>query len=82
MPCILIAQHSDLSVARYTITLSNAKKIVLFRLPSINPSKKGKNDVLGWSYYAMEAECPHAGGPMNGAHVEIEDSSYIASCPW
>ncbi|KAI6794035.1 hypothetical protein KC363_g5442 [Hortaea werneckii] len=30
----------------------------------------------------MEQECPHAGGPMSDAQIDIEDSSYIASCPW
>ncbi|KAI0530339.1 hypothetical protein GGR58DRAFT_524727 [Xylaria digitata] len=83
MSTIDIGFANDLSHSRYAITLSNGKRLVLFRLPRISqsdtPAVPGCND---WIYYAMEAECPHAGGPMADAHVDIEDSSYVASCPW
>ncbi|KAA8646038.1 hypothetical protein EYZ11_008571 [Aspergillus tanneri] len=72
--------------SRYVIHLSDGKRLVLFRLPSIEPSSgksKGANETDdGWLYYAMEAECPHAGGPMQDSQVDIEDSAYIVSCPW
>lgn len=71
---------------RYTITLPSGKRLVLFRLPRIeSPAAKieAANETDdGWIYYCMEAECPHAGGPMTTATIDIEDSSYIASCPW
>ncbi|PLN86471.1 Rieske [2Fe-2S] domain protein [Aspergillus taichungensis] len=77
---------SNFTQARYVIHLSTGKRIVLFRLPAIEPSKdksKADNETDdGWSYYAMEAECPHAGGPMQDSQVDIEDSGYIVSCPW
>lgn len=74
----------DFTHARYVVELSNGKRLVLFRLPLIEssrpPSTATTND--GWTYYAMEAECPHKKGPMAEAYVDIEDSSYVASCPW
>ncbi|KKZ61089.1 hypothetical protein EMCG_04285 [[Emmonsia] crescens] len=77
---------SDFTQARYVIHLSDGKRLVLFRLPSIEPSSRSiprANETPdGWSYYAMEAECPHAGGPMAESHVDIEDSAYVVSCPW
>lgn len=73
---------SEFTQARYVITLSTGKRLVLFRLPSIDPSSTKPNETGGWSHYAMEAECPHAGGPMADSHVDIEDSAYIVSCPW
>lgn len=73
---------SEFTQARYVITLSTGKRLVLFRLPSIDPSSSKPNETGGWSHYAMEAECPHAGGPMADSHVDIEDSAYIVSCPW
>ncbi|KAI1131446.1 hypothetical protein F5Y10DRAFT_233671 [Nemania abortiva] len=83
MSTIDIGPVQDLTHSRYTIVLSNGKRLVLFRLPRISqqdaPASLGDHD---WVYYAMEAECPHAGGPMSDAHIDIEDSSYIASCPW
>lgn len=80
---IALGRHKDLSNARYSISLSTGKRLVLFRLPTLASSiEKVSNNVDGWTYYAMEAECPHAGGPMGEAQVDIEDSSYIASCPW
>ncbi|KAI1101624.1 DUF455-domain-containing protein [Jackrogersella minutella] len=86
MSAIDIGRLADLQHTRHTITLSNGKRLVLFRLPRINksdavalPAPDGPDS---WIYYAMEAECPHAGGPMTDAHIDIEDSSYIASCPW
>ncbi|KAI1412796.1 DUF455-domain-containing protein [Hypoxylon sp. FL1857] len=76
----------DLQNTRHSVTLSNGKRLVLFRLPKIDRSDAVALPISGspdaWSYYAMEAECPHAGGPMAEAHIDIEDSSYIASCPW
>lgn len=76
----------DLKSARHVIHLSDDKRLVLFRLPSIEPAKsktKAANETEnGWSFYAMEAECPHAGGPMEDSQVDIEDSAYIVSCPW
>ncbi|QSS56142.1 Rieske domain-containing protein [Histoplasma capsulatum var. duboisii H88] len=76
----------DFAQARYVIHLSDGKRLVLFRLPSIEPSSTSvprTNETQdGWSYYAMEAECPHAGGPMEESHVDIEDSAYVVSCPW
>ncbi|KAL4807442.1 hypothetical protein BDV18DRAFT_135375 [Aspergillus unguis] len=86
MPNLVVGSLADLTHTRYVIHLSDGKRLVLFRLPTIEGSggrAKAKNDSNdGWSYYAMEAECPHAGGPMQDAHVDIEDSAYIASCPW
>ncbi|PYH99805.1 DUF455 domain protein [Aspergillus ellipticus CBS 707.79] len=78
---------SSLTQARYVIHLSDGKRLVLFRLPTIEPNAKdsqtlARNDSNGWSYYVMEAECPHAGGPMQDSSVDIEDSAYIVSCPW
>ncbi|KAJ5689588.1 hypothetical protein N7462_003980 [Penicillium macrosclerotiorum] len=73
---------TDFTQTRYVIHLSSGKRLVLFRLPSIDPSSARPNESQGWSYYAMEAECPHAGGPMADAQVDIEDSAYIVSCPW
>ncbi|KAI0005766.1 hypothetical protein F4779DRAFT_35548 [Xylariaceae sp. FL0662B] len=81
-----IGRLADLTHSRHSISLSNGKRLVLFRLPRIDPSaavaapKPDSPD--GWTYYAMEAECPHAGGPMANAQIDMEDSSYIASCPW
>ncbi|CEL08696.1 Putative Rieske [2Fe-2S] domain protein [Aspergillus calidoustus] len=85
MPNLSLGPLSDLTHTRYVIHLSDGKRLVLFRLPSIETpqGRKTKNDSSdGWSYYAMEAECPHAGGPMEDAQVDIEDSAYIVSCPW
>ncbi|KAI0165273.1 DUF455-domain-containing protein [Hypoxylon sp. FL1284] len=80
MSDIDVGRLQDLRHARHSVTLSNGKHLVLFRLPSIDrPLQEG---LEAWTYYAMEAECPHAGGPMADAHIDIEDSSYIASCPW
>ncbi|KAI2467320.1 DUF455-domain-containing protein [Annulohypoxylon bovei var. microspora] len=86
MSVVDIGHIADLKHARHSVTLSNGKRLVLFRLPKISqsnavalPSAKSPSS---WTYYAMEAECPHAGGPMAEAHIDIEDSSYIASCPW
>ncbi|EPS34326.1 hypothetical protein POX_a00702 [Penicillium oxalicum] len=73
---------SDFTQARYVIHLSTGKRLVLFRLAAIDPSCSKPNETAGWSYYAMEAECPHAGGPMADSQVDIEDSAYIVSCPW
>ena len=88
MSTIHVGSISDLTHSRYTVSLSNGKRLVLFRLPTIRP-RDGAPDLgensqhgQGWTYYAMEAECPHAGGPMADAQIDIEDSSYIASCPW
>ncbi|KAI0404743.1 hypothetical protein F4802DRAFT_218597 [Xylaria palmicola] len=83
MATIDIGSVEGLTHSRYSIRLSNGNRIVLFRLPRI--SQPETLAVLGshdWIYYAMEAECPHAGGPMADAHIDIEDSSYVASCPW
>ncbi|KAI8951246.1 hypothetical protein F4801DRAFT_589797 [Xylaria longipes] len=83
MSTIDIGPAEDLTHSRYAIRLSNGKRLILFRLPPI--SQPGTSAGLGshdWVYYAMEAECPHAGGPMADAHIDIEDSSYVASCPW
>jgi len=83
MSTINIGNIEDLTHTRYIVSLSNGKRLILFRLPRIKTSyvstALGGND---WDYYAMEAECPHAGGPMADAHIDIEDSSYVASCPW
>ncbi|KAI1160616.1 hypothetical protein F5B18DRAFT_500536 [Nemania serpens] len=83
MSTIDIGLAEGLTHSRYAITLSDGKRLVLFRLPRISqpntPAAPGTHD---WIYYAMEAECPHAGGPMADAHIDIEDSSYVASCPW
>ncbi|KAK9423629.1 hypothetical protein SUNI508_04110 [Seiridium unicorne] len=85
MSAINLGLLADFTHTRYTVLLSNGKRLVLFRLPRIEGSKSARaanESEDGWMYYAMEAECPHAGGPMTEAHVDIEDSSYIASCPW
>lgn len=78
-----LGSTQDLTNSRYALTLSNHKRLILFRLPQIGqsdtPAGLGCRD---WIYYAMEAECPHAGGPMADAQIDIEDSSYVASCPW
>ncbi|RWA03543.1 hypothetical protein EKO27_g11563 [Xylaria grammica] len=83
MSTIDIGLTEDLTHSRYAITLSNGRRLILFRLPRISqsdtPAVLGRGD---WIYYAMEAECPHAGGPMADARIDIEDSSYVASCPW
>ncbi|KAI1433803.1 hypothetical protein GGR50DRAFT_666504 [Xylaria sp. CBS 124048] len=68
--------------SRYAVVLSNGKRLVVFRLPRIRQRGPSAVDSNDWTYYAMEAECPHAGGPMADAHIDIEDSSYVASCPW
>ncbi|KAL4781271.1 hypothetical protein BJX76DRAFT_21299 [Aspergillus varians] len=85
MSNLSLGSLSDLTHTRYVIHLSDGKRLVLFRLPSIDAggrSRASNESSDGWSYYAMEAECPHAGGPMQDAQVDIEDSAYIASCPW
>ncbi|KAI0394412.1 beta-1,4-xylosidase [Xylariaceae sp. FL0594] len=83
MSSINIGKIEDLTHTRYTVSLSNGKRLVLFRLPRIRTTdvsfSAGEDE---WDYYAMEAQCPHAGGPMADAHIDIEDSSYVASCPW
>ncbi|KAJ5966265.1 hypothetical protein N7481_012979 [Penicillium waksmanii] len=73
---------SDFTQARYVIHLSTGKRLVLFRLPAIDPACSKPNEAQGWSYFSMEAECPHAGGPMADSSVDIEDSAYVVSCPW
>ncbi|KAH9905860.1 DUF455-domain-containing protein [Xylariomycetidae sp. FL2044] len=79
---------TELSNSRYSITLSDGKRLVLFRLPKIQQHPEGRaipeppSPGDAWVYYAMEAECPHAGGPMAEAQIDIEDSAYVASCPW
>ncbi|KAJ5145938.1 uncharacterized protein N7515_000502 [Penicillium bovifimosum] len=74
---------SDFIQARYVVRLTTGKKVVLFRLPTIDKTSLKANETNdGWSYYAMEAECPHAGGPMADSSVDIEDSAYVVSCPW
>ncbi|KAJ2984886.1 hypothetical protein NUW58_g5825 [Xylaria curta] len=83
MSTIDIGPAGDLAHSRYAITLSNGKRLILFRLPRISqPDTPTVFENDDWIYYAMEAECPHAGGPMADAHIDIEDSSYVASCPW
>ncbi|KAH8699229.1 hypothetical protein BGW36DRAFT_396780 [Talaromyces proteolyticus] len=83
MTVISLGLLSNFTQARYVIHLSNGKRLVLFRLLTIDKSQQKANESLdGWSYYAMEAECPHAGGPMAESNVDIEDSSYVVSCPW
>lgn len=85
MATINLGPLADLTHTRYAVHLSNGRRLVLFRLPRIEGSTaaRGANETEdGWTYYAMEAECPHAGGPMTEAHIDIEDSSYVASCPW
>ncbi|RHZ44841.1 Rieske [2Fe-2S] domain protein [Aspergillus thermomutatus] len=86
MKAIQLGQLADFKQSRYVISLSDGKRLVLFRLPTIESSKDSSpaaNETEdGWCYYAMEAECPHAGGPMEDSHVDIEDSAYVASCPW
>jgi uncharacterized ferritin-like protein (DUF455 family)/nitrite reductase/ring-hydroxylating ferredoxin subunit len=80
---IKLGELSDLVKTRYVVHLSDGKRLVLFRLPSIDPShQKSHESSDGWSYYAMEAECPHAGGPMEESSLDIEDSAYLVSCPW
>lgn len=86
MAAVRLATVTSLTHTRYTITLSTGKQLVLFRLPriestSIRVASSNEADD-GWAYFCMEAECPHAGGPMKNASIDIEDSSYIASCPW
>ncbi|KAI1485525.1 hypothetical protein F5X96DRAFT_659626 [Biscogniauxia mediterranea] len=83
MSTITLGELAGLTSSRYSISLSNGKQLVLFRLPRINQQDApALYDDEAWVYYAMEAECPHAGGPMTDAHIDIEDSSYVASCPW
>ncbi|KAI0487054.1 hypothetical protein F4859DRAFT_510836 [Xylaria cf. heliscus] len=83
MSTVDIGPAEDLTHSRYAIRLSNGKRLILFRLPRINqPDASAGLGSHDWIYYAMEAECPHAGGPMADAHIDIEDSSYVASCPW
>lgn len=85
MPSMIpLGRHAELSQARYALKLSTGKRLVLFRLPTLpSPNTSStENSIGGWTYYAMEQECPHAGGPMSDAQVDIEDSSYVASCPW
>ncbi|KAK6428763.1 hypothetical protein LTR95_015091 [Oleoguttula sp. CCFEE 5521] len=81
-----LGAHASLSYTRYIITLSTGFQIILFRLPTLNStvlSEAGtRNSISGWTYYAMESVCPHAGGPMADSHVDLEDSGYVASCPW
>lgn len=77
--CALLSHFTQ---SRYVIHLSTGKRLVLFRLPTIDPSNSKPNEANGWSYYAMEAECPHAGGPMADSNIDIEDSAYVVSCPW
>ncbi|KAI9372370.1 hypothetical protein BJX61DRAFT_452437 [Aspergillus egyptiacus] len=85
MTILSLGSLADLTHTRYVIHLSDGKRLVLFRLPTIDSAgrpKSANESSDGWSYYAMEAECPHAGGPMEDAQVDIEDSAYIVSCPW
>jgi uncharacterized ferritin-like protein (DUF455 family)/nitrite reductase/ring-hydroxylating ferredoxin subunit len=80
---ISLGTLSLLTQTRYVVHLSDGKRLVLFRLPAIDTSTRKANETYnGWSYYAMEAECPHAGGPMAESSVDIEDSAYVVSCPW
>ncbi|KAB8068861.1 hypothetical protein BDV29DRAFT_62324 [Aspergillus leporis] len=86
MAIVRLGRLFEITQARYVIHLSDKKRLVLFRLPVIEPSKQGDRAANetddGWTYYAMEAECPHAGGPMQDSQIDIEDSAYVASCPW
>lgn len=91
MSTIDLGPAAALDHSRYAVTLSSGKRLVVFRLPRISlgpsdPALPAVSDQAAqadaWSYYAMEAECPHAGGPMTEAHIDIEDSAYVASCPW
>jgi uncharacterized ferritin-like protein (DUF455 family) len=86
MSMISLGPLNTLAYSRYTVQLSNSKRVVLFRLPSIGPvpakDLPPNASPDGWIYYAMEAECPHAGGPLATAPMDIEDSSYIVTCPW
>lgn len=86
MAPIDLGQVERFTQTRYTITFATGKRLVLFRLPRIEgkarrdkPLNETEN---GWAYFCMEAECPHAGGPMSDASIDIEDSAYVASCPW
>ncbi|GAB7357396.1 hypothetical protein MBLNU459_g8332t2 [Dothideomycetes sp. NU459] len=86
MAPIQLGPVTSFKQSRYTITLGSGKRLVLFRLPRIESTSTcvaltNETDD-GWAYYCMEAECPHAGGPMTKASIDIEDSSYVASCPW
>ena len=86
MAALHLGPVSFFTQTRYTITLPSSKRLVLFRLPCIDnnltkPTSLNETED-GWAYYCMEAECPHSGGPMANAAIDIEDSSYIASCPW
>ncbi|KAI1322327.1 hypothetical protein F5Y16DRAFT_42142 [Xylariaceae sp. FL0255] len=80
MSTIDLGTVRDLTHSRYSISLSNGKRIILFRLPRIRNSNRISHKE--WDFYAMGAECPHAGGPMAESKIDIEDSSYITSCPW
>ncbi|OKL56078.1 hypothetical protein UA08_08759 [Talaromyces atroroseus] len=81
---IKLGSLSELANSRHVVHISDGKRLVLFRLPSIQSShpKKSNESPDGWTYYAMEAECPHAGGPMAESSVDIEDTAYVVSCPW
>lgn len=69
---------------RYTISLSNSKQLVLFKLVKIDDRKCESNSDGLYEYFCMNQECPHAGGPMEDSSIEydIEDDAWIASCPW
>lgn len=89
MANVKLGPLNSFTQSHYIIELSTSKRIVLFRLPSIDgpstgtPKARSVNETDdGWTYYAMEADCPHAGGPMEVAAVDIEDSSYVVTCPW
>ncbi|ORY83171.1 hypothetical protein BCR37DRAFT_297849 [Protomyces lactucae-debilis] len=74
------------SSTRHCITLSDDSTLVLFRLPAL-ASNQHKQHIARHDdveYYLMQEECPHAGGPMSDATIELDDveDTYMASCPW
>lgn len=75
------------SASRWTITLSTAKQLVLFRLSHLSKRSEtalSNNSDGEYDYFCMNQECPHAGGPMEDSTLEydVEDDVWIASCPW
>lgn len=89
-PAIQLGHLSDFSKNdRYLLTLRSLsssapteRQVVLFRL-----ARQGSDH-----FYAIESECPHAGGPMKDAELafgdqatgDIEDihDDIVAVCPW
>lgn len=83
------ALHSLQESSRFTIHLSTGLVLVLFKLSHLRDKRTDAAGSLTNSdgthdYFCMNQECPHAGGPMEDSELkyDMEDDTWIASCPW